>query len=142
MNKKGFTLAELLAVIVIIAIISTIGYTSVSNSIEKSKEKSFEIAKKSIKEAAIQCYKEIDDKNIEIPNKNISSSNYLTIEVQDLINYGFLSNEKNKLIEPKTGEEINDCTITIRKRTVSNKTTYTVYYAESETNKCSYALND
>lgn len=51
-NKKGFTLVELLAVIVILGIIMTIATTSVIKSINDSKEKAKYIAAKEIVEIA------------------------------------------------------------------------------------------
>lgn len=41
MNKKGFTLIEVLAAIVILGIISTIAVSSTTNLIKKQKEKSY-----------------------------------------------------------------------------------------------------
>lgn len=164
MNKKGFTLAELLAVIVIIAILSTIGYTSVSNSIEKSKEKSFEITKKSIKEAAIQLYKDVEDGTeietdiqndyLKITKDNLSGWCKSRITngrffVETLIDNGYLIAEKNKeIIDPKTGLSINDCNITVEKNSCNDKTVYSVsYYNHVGTNNeqskaCENALND
>lgn len=51
-NKKGFTLVELLAVIVILGIIMTIATTSVIKNINDSKEKAKYIAAKEIVEIA------------------------------------------------------------------------------------------
>ena len=39
MNKRGFTLVELLATIVLLSIISVISYVSISSVIKKNKEK-------------------------------------------------------------------------------------------------------
>ena len=44
MNKKGFTIIELLAVIVVLSIILVIAVPRVLNVIEESKKKSFEIS--------------------------------------------------------------------------------------------------
>lgn len=151
MNKKGFTLAELLAVIVIIAILSTIGYTSVSNSIEKSKEKSFEISVKNAKEAAIQLYKEVEDGSvITIKDYNGNDFTYRIIKdeehhiepdkietpnltIDKLIESGFLTaNKSEEIIDPKTGKSINTCELGVKKINFS-KITYEVYYIYSGT---------
>ena len=43
MNKKGFTLVELLATIVILGVLSTIGITSTSKYLTQSRKKSYKI---------------------------------------------------------------------------------------------------
>ena len=43
MNNKGYTLVELLAVIVILALLAGIGVASINNSIKASREKSLEL---------------------------------------------------------------------------------------------------
>ncbi|MDD4188424.1 MAG: prepilin-type N-terminal cleavage/methylation domain-containing protein [Bacilli bacterium] len=58
-NKKGFTLVELLVVIIILGIILTIGYSAVSSSIIESRKKTNELALASIKESAEVLAQEI-----------------------------------------------------------------------------------
>ena len=57
-NKRGFTLVELLAVIVILMAISAIAIPSITASIERSKNKQFEAKKAVIIEAARLYYSE------------------------------------------------------------------------------------
>ena len=52
MNKKGFTLAELMAVLVILAVLSSIVFLSVSKVIESVKIKSCKAQEKTLSEAA------------------------------------------------------------------------------------------
>ena len=52
--KKGFTLVELLAVIVVMGIIATIGYAAVSGVINSSKQSSYELQVKNIEKAVKQ----------------------------------------------------------------------------------------
>ena len=59
MNNKAFTLVELLAVIIILGLISTIGITSYNKIIENSKDKAFSSYKNTV-ETIIQS-KVIDD---------------------------------------------------------------------------------
>ena len=61
LNKKGFTLMELLAVIVILAIIFAVAFPSISSSIERSKNKQLN-AKIEVIEAAGEVY--ISDNNV------------------------------------------------------------------------------
>ena len=52
-NQKGFTLVELLAVIVVIAILMTVASTSVFGILSDSKDKLLEEQISSLKEAAV-----------------------------------------------------------------------------------------
>jgi len=61
LNKKGFTLMELLAVIVIMAIIFAVAIPSISSSVERSKTKQLN-AKIEVIEAAGEVY--ISDNNV------------------------------------------------------------------------------
>lgn len=70
-NNKGFTLVEVLVVIIILGIILTIGYSAVSSSIIASREKTKMLTISSIKEAA-----EVFAQEIYICDK---TSNILTI---------------------------------------------------------------
>ena len=102
MNRKGFTLVELLGAIVILAIITAIITPSVMRIL----------------------------KNSDGTKKICSSSVDLTLG--DLVRLGFVTgtNEENKLIikDPKTDKDISDCNITINVSTDTNtgKVTYEV----------------
>ena len=52
MNKKGFTLIEILAVIIIISIVGAIGIASISNSTDKARRSSFVTLAKNYAESA------------------------------------------------------------------------------------------
>ncbi len=52
MNKKGFTLVEILSVIVVLSIVIILAYPAISSSFNKSKNQISDLNKKSIKEAA------------------------------------------------------------------------------------------
>ena len=52
MNKKGYTMVELLAVIIVLAILSGVGVITVNNFINASKEKSLKLQYESIEAAA------------------------------------------------------------------------------------------
>ena len=64
-NKKGFTLVELLAVIVVLAIILVIAGSSVIDSIRTSKEKAKYIAAKEIVNMA-EAYMEAEPSKVDI----------------------------------------------------------------------------
>ena len=91
-NRKGFTLVELLAVIVVLAVISTIAFPIVNNMIDTSEEKAYEQIEKTIKKAAKNW--ETDNSNllIEIDENDemVNTSCYITL---DRLKYeGYLEN--------------------------------------------------
>ena len=62
MNNKGYTLVELLAVIVILALLAGIGVASINNSIKASREKSLELQYETIESTAKSfCQKHLLD---------------------------------------------------------------------------------
>lgn len=91
-NKNGFTLIELLAVIVILGIIMTIATTNVIKSINNSREKSKEIAKKEIisyAEAYFATNNSGDD----------------CVSVEKLYDLGYLTGD---VTNPETGKNITN----------------------------------
>ena len=136
LNNKGFTLVEVLAVVVILAIIGGIAVNGVLSSINKSKEASYNLMRKDVFVASQTMYEEISFGN-EIfqytidgsigENVSISDGEIVT-NLQTLISNGFLSGTENSckgntgcnknnriIINPITGEDIGDCNIIIKK---------------------------
>lgn len=101
MNKKGYTLVELIAVIAIIAILATILIMNFDGVINKNKQKSDNFFKEEVEKAAcvyidLKSHKTIKDACY--PSKNCS------ITANDLITDGLISDE---LKDPVTGNKIN-----------------------------------
>ena len=146
MNRKGFTLIELLAVIILIAIISVLIVPSVLNSVEKSKETSYNILIENIITASESYYQECEYGNLSDAKYGSYacsiSDNKINTTLGALANTGMLkvndlNEEENEkiVINPKTDEDISDCNIVITKvitRTIDDngienkKVTYTV----------------
>lgn len=101
MNKKGFTIVELLVTITLLAIISTISVISITSFINKNKENNYEILKNTI----LQASKEYVTDN---RYGNIDSS----ITAQYLLDNHYIT---SGLTDPKTGKNIdlNSVVITI-----------------------------
>jgi len=87
-NKKGFTLVELLAVIVILGIILSITTITVINTINKSQNESNQISDDLIKKAAELYISENSYKIKSEIEKSTNSSD--SIEVMDLKEKGYL----------------------------------------------------
>ena len=173
LNNKGFTLVEVLAVIVILGIIAGIAAPNVLSTINNSKNKSYDIMISNIITASKSLYEEVEyggtihnyttnDSQAEeieetttteelIEESDITdevkiTNNTITISLQTLVSNGFISgtcntndtetnnNCKKKLINPKTGNDIGKCNITItkQKNTTSGKVTYSVTSATTE----------
>lgn len=92
MNKKGLTLVELLAVLVVIGLVSLIIYPNITKNMTNSQDKTIEIQKSSIKEAA-KLY--LAD-NVEIVDTEIE------VTLNKLVEEGYLTGEYKS---PKTGKD-------------------------------------
>ena len=119
-NNKGFTLVELIATVVILSLVITIGATSITGIINNSKEKDYELLVKEIKNATEEFYIECnfasnDSIAHECPNK--SADGYYHVNLIQLVSTGFLkgnstdANDKFIIINPLDNEKITDCEI-------------------------------
>lgn len=106
MNKKGFTLVEVLSVIVIISLIAGIGAFSYSKVLEDSKIRE---CKQKILFIEKQAIKYVSDNNADI------------VTLNDLVENGYL--EEDDLINPKTKTNFNG-TISATKTNGLIDTTY------------------
>lgn len=89
LNNKGFTLVELLAVVVILVIIMTVALPNISSSIERSQNKQDAAMEKVIISAG-ELY--VSKHKASIKNK-ISSVGNCFIFIEDLTSEGYLSSE-------------------------------------------------
>ena len=138
MNRKGFTLIELLAVIVLIAIIGIITVPNLLNTVDSSKEESYDILIKNIVTASKTYYEEceygdLSDSKYGEYACTIDSEKKITITLSALANTGFLSvkdvdeNNKKQVLDPTNNNNISDCQITITKNIDEKyKVTYTI----------------
>lgn len=114
MNKKGFTIVELLAVIAIIGILSTVAVFSYNGIIEKSRRDALKDNEKSMKAAAedllVHCASSLTSPNycVSVPDRGES----VTINLDTLITGKFI----NKIVDPSNVS--NYCTGDV---TVTNK---------------------
>ena len=95
LNRKGYTLIELLAVILIISLIIALSIFCIIKAINSSKEKAATLSEKSIKEAAETFAAEKNDDNnywLDITDKE---NKYFCITIEELMNKGLLDKKAN-----------------------------------------------
>ena len=93
-KKNGFTLVELLAVVVIVAIIASVSVGVYLNSIKASKEKATLLAINNVKSAAELYSKEDSESfgwNYSYDKNGEKTGSYVCLSVQQLINGGFFN---------------------------------------------------
>lgn len=112
-NKKGFTLVELLAVIVVLAIIILIAMPSVLSSMEKARKNSFAVEANEVIRAAQTAYADA------VMNGKVSGNNIC-------ISYNYL---KNGFLEKHDNNYNGSVLITIN--TTSGQASYKIYLSNS-----------
>ena len=98
MNKKGFTLVELLAVVIILALLALLTSTAVTKLVNDAKNDLSNTQIKLIKEAT-EIW--MADNLTQLPDNN--QCGYLTLG--DLKKYGLLD---SKILDPKNNKNIDD----------------------------------
>lgn len=88
MNKKGFTLIELIAIIIIVSIIMIVSFSSLTRTLKKTKLKEVEDFKTKI-ETATQIYVETEL----IRHQEFRIGTYMKIGIDELANNGYIDND-------------------------------------------------
>ena len=101
LNKKGFTLVELLVVLVILAVIMSIAIPSVTSSIERSKQKEYDAKVKLIVSAAELYF----DKHRNTYPISSGDTTY-KVNISKLIEEKYLTEEEAK--DPFTNNRIDE----------------------------------
>lgn len=101
MNDKGFTLVELVAIVLVIAAIFLVSFPSLLNISKKDEEKKYDSMVENLCLAGDTYIKnnEKDFKNMIIPNNTIE------IDVQELIVYGIVNQD---IKNPKTNKGVEN----------------------------------
>lgn len=115
LNNKGFTLVELLAVLVILIAIMSIAIPTISSSLDRSKNKQNK-AKQKLLESAAELY--VTD------HKNQISATKCYIEITDLKNENYIDQDADEGIENgKICYDKSANTYTYQKTSCGNKCT-------------------
>lgn len=123
-NEKGFTLVELLAIIVVIAAISTFALVNIDKKSEQYSEISAGQLDEIIKGASHSYILSSD----ELTNKVKSSSEGYTISLNTLIDNGYISGKNLKNIKTRKDIDPNDVRIKITYGLNDKKTSYVYVY--------------
>ena len=97
MNKKAFTLLELLGVITILGLIAAIVFPAISSMLNSSREDAYDSQIKIVEKAAQAYY-------IDNPNLLPDLSEQAVVNVQTLISGGYIENDKlvnNQIKDPR-----------------------------------------
>lgn len=92
-GKKGFSLIELLATILLISLVLGGGITIITNTIKKSEEKSQILALNNIKKTANTYVEEYANDIAWIDDKDNNNNKFSCVSIDSLINKGYISNK-------------------------------------------------
>ena len=120
MNKKGFTMIELLATMVILGVLSTIGVVSVTRYIGQSKVKSYKMMSQSVYESAMNC---IVQNKCDAPSETVPS----TYTTEELINLGSIK----KLEDPGSKNKTCSGTVVVNQQVHTDSEYKNYYYVVS-----------
>ncbi|MDY4859236.1 MAG: type II secretion system protein, partial [Bacilli bacterium] len=95
LNRKGYTLIELLAVILIIGLVLGFSTYGIINAINSSKEKAAALSENSIKEAAETYATEKNDDSSYWLDTTDEGNKYFCITIEELMNKGLLDKKAN-----------------------------------------------
>jgi len=121
-REKGFTLTELLAVLVVLALIAVIAYPIVTRTINNSRKK-----------AQVAQYKEVREQARKYAATSLTSDECVTIEM--IKQAGFL--DKGTIKDPRDGTEINGAFM-VTWNTTYNQFEYLYYVSPTCTGATKY----
>ncbi len=117
MNKKGFTLIELIGVILLLAIVTSIGTVTLNSYLKSGREKSFKILVNSFEDAVLEAYTTClaDQNSSDFCTNNIIpdiAGEKRIVKLNDLIDNYFIEEVKNpwKTSEKCSGDSYVEAT--------------------------------
>ena len=103
MNKKGFTLVEMLGILVVLSIIAVISVPAITASLKRAKQEEYDNWLKSLYIAAEEYTESHREEFYEV---NAGGTSYLSIQL--LLDQGYL---KESVVDPETNQDITDIAI-------------------------------
>ena len=108
LKKKGFTLVELLCVIALLAVVTSIATSGILKFSIKSKENLY-CAKIELIKTAAKSYARNYEKEINNSSQTYENHPSITITINDLVKKGFLSPDKdNQVLNPIDNSSLNN----------------------------------
>ena len=134
MNKKGFTLIELIATIVIMALILIMVMPSIRALVNNNRDKSYEYYGDSLKEAA----------EIFVGREGEDITNLGTLDFTGCVDINYNDLISTDLISPYQEENIDCSNATIRYTKERNKESYSINLTcrDTTTNEVVYSINE
>jgi len=112
MNKKGFTLVEVLAILAVLGVMIMLIFPNIGGSLDAKKDKELEKII-NIVESAGKAYFSFNDDTYKIPISTLKDEDYITTDISN----------------PKTNEKLDGCV----RVTLDNEDIYTYTYGSCET---------
>ncbi len=140
MNKKGFTMVELLASLAIMLLLAIVVIPNINAMRQKTLKQTYDSRVKQVQVAAKEW---AGDNLVSVPSnvsRDYSTQRYcdndcVCISINELIRGGYLAgdkNEKKTLTNPITNEEMNDKLVCVRYDTNDIETREIISYIEGE----------
>lgn len=131
LNKKGFTLVEVLVTLLIVSLIFIYVLSNIGETLSLSNEKAYEITKQNVLESANTYILECNSKMIDCSNdlswekeENITKTSFF---VEVLISHGYLETKENVLLSPIDNKNLNNCLqINVIKNNLTNMYEYEI----------------
>ena len=142
MNKKGFTLVELLATIIVLGILVGIVLYVTTSIISRSKEKSYQVTINEIEKNTSNYLAENSNRLFYLENTE-KGYEYQCVTVENLVDYGYLGNDvTNSNVSNDSKAELGDY-IYIERDIYTKAVTKTLYTKTNPEyiNICTKAVN-
>ena len=119
MNNRGFTLVELLATLILLALVIGLGSVAITSLINNAKNKNYALLITNIKDGAEVYYQECKYANNSRITCTGNANNGYTITLGELVTYGYVKgnstdeSKKYTIVNPLDDENIKNCQIKV-----------------------------
>lgn len=104
MNNKGFTLVEVLSILVLISIVTVCVFSTINSTMSVSKEEAYKLMKNNMISVS---YDYVEECNLGLIECDFSFAENNTFRAKDLQNAGFFTN----LESPIDGKDLSSCLV-------------------------------
>ena len=136
MNKKGFTLVELLAVLVLISLLMGLAIPGINRISNNMKKKSYNQKIKLI-ESAAELWGQDNKTRLQTNRCNIDYKEVpcYKIQIEELLSENYLDSDNNsgKYANPKNDEDMKECIVFVYRQ---NKRVYAKFDNGSDSSAC------